>query len=37
MIDTTKLPNGLHTISWVAIDNANHASRLGSRYFIVQN
>ena len=37
MIDTTKLPNGLHSIQWVAVDNAGHAAGLGSRYFTVQN
>ena len=37
MIDTTKLLNGVHTISWVVVDNAGNASGLGSRYFVVQN
>jgi hypothetical protein len=36
-IDTTKLTNGLHTISWLARDNAGNAAGLGSRYFNVQN
>ncbi len=36
-IDTTKLANGLHTISWVATDSAGHAAGLGSRFFNVQN
>ena len=37
IIDTTKLANGLHTISWVATDNAGNAQGLGSRFFTVQN
>lgn len=37
MIDTTKLTNGLHTISWVVSDNAGNAQGIGSRYFNVQN
>lgn len=37
IFDTTKLANGLHSIAWVAEDSAGHGSRLGSRYFIVQN
>jgi hypothetical protein len=36
-IDTTTLTNGLHTISWVATDNAGHTDGLGSRYFTVLN
>jgi hypothetical protein len=36
-IDTTKLANGLHTIFWVAYDNAGHGDGLGSRYFTVGN
>ncbi len=36
-IDTTKLSNGLHTISWVATDSAGNAQGLGSRFFNVQN
>lgn len=36
-IDTTKLENGLHTISWTATDNAGHTQGLGSRFFTVQN
>ncbi len=37
IVDTTKLSNGLHTISWVASDAAGHAQGLGSRFFNVQN
>src|SRR5207249_341919 len=36
-IDTTKLSNGLHSISWVVSDTGSHAGGLGSRFFIVQN
>jgi cyclophilin family peptidyl-prolyl cis-trans isomerase len=36
-VDTTRLTNGLHTISWVAKDSAGNAQGLGSRYFNVQN
>ncbi len=36
-IDTTKLANGGHTISWNVFDNANHGEGLGSRYFTVAN
>ena len=36
-IDTTKLSNGLHTISWTATDNAGNAQGLGSRFFNVSN
>jgi hypothetical protein len=36
-IDTTKLTNGLHSISWTVTDNAGATSGIGSRFFIVQN
>jgi hypothetical protein len=36
-IDATALANGIHTISWVAIDSAGHTDGLGSRYFTVLN
>ena len=36
-IDTTKLANGLHTISWSVTDNAGNTAGLGSRFFNVQN
>jgi hypothetical protein len=36
-IDTTKLSNGVHTISWVVYDNQNRGDGIGSRYFTVQN
>jgi len=36
-LDTTKLTDGVHTISWVAYDNVGHGDGLGSRYFTVFN
>jgi hypothetical protein len=36
-IDTTKLANGVHTISWVVSDNQGRQDGIGSRYFTVQN
>ena len=36
-IDTTKLANGVHTISWVVYDNQGRGDGIGSRYFTVQN
>jgi hypothetical protein len=36
-IDTTKLSNGLHQISWSVTDNAGHTTGIGSRFFLVQN
>jgi hypothetical protein len=35
--DTTKLSNGVHTISWVVYDNQGRGDGIGSRYFTVQN
>ena len=35
--DTTKLANGVHTISWVVTDSGNRAEGIGSRYFTVLN
>ena len=37
VIDTTTLTNGLHTISWVVIDNQGVADGVGSRFFTVSN
>ena len=37
VLDTTKLTNGVHTISWVASDSAGNVAGLGSRYFNVLN
>jgi hypothetical protein len=36
-IDTTAYTNGIHTIHWVARDNAGNADGIGSRYFTIQN
>ena len=36
-IDTTALSEGVHTIAWVATDDAGQATGIGSRYFTVQN
>jgi hypothetical protein len=36
-IDTTKLTNGLHTISWNAWDNEVRGNGIGSRFFNVLN
>ena len=36
-IDTTRLTNGIHTISWVVTASNGQAAGIGSRYFIVQN
>jgi hypothetical protein len=37
IIDTTKLENATHTISWSVADSAGNADGIGSRYFDVQN
>jgi uncharacterized repeat protein (TIGR01451 family) len=36
-LDTTKLSNGVHTVSWNVFDNLGRGEGLGSRYFNVQN
>jgi len=36
-LDTTKLTNGVHAISWNVYDNANRGEGIGSRYFTVAN
>jgi hypothetical protein len=36
-MDTTKLSNGVHTISWNVFDNVGHGDGIGSRYFNVAN
>jgi len=36
-IDTTKYPNGVHTIVWSATDSAGVNNGFGSRYFSIQN
>jgi hypothetical protein len=37
VIDTTKLANGIHTISWLVTDSAGVSEGIGSRFFTVQN
>lgn len=37
IIDTTKLANGIHTISWLVTDSAGVSEGIGSRFFTVQN
>jgi hypothetical protein len=37
IIDTTKYENGLHTISWSAVDSAGNVEGIGSRFFKIQN
>ena len=36
-LDTTSFSNGVHTIYWIATDNAGNSEGIGSRYFTVQN
>ncbi len=36
-LDTTKLTNGVHTMSWVVYDNQGRGDGIGSRYFTVEN
>ena len=36
-LDTTKYANGVHTIYWIATDDAGAADGIGSRYFNVVN
>jgi hypothetical protein len=36
-MDTTAFSNGVHTIAWIAMDNAGNSDGIGSRYFTVQN
>jgi hypothetical protein len=37
LLDTTTLPNGIHTIVWVVSDNAGATEGIGSRFFTVSN
>lgn len=37
IIDTTRLTNGLHTISWTVVDDQGAVEGIGSRYFTVTN
>jgi len=36
-MDTTPFGNGLHTIAWLASDNAGNTDGIGSRFFIISN
>lgn len=36
-LDTTAYTNGMHTIQWVATDDAGNTDGIGSRYFTIQN
>ncbi|NIM15481.1 MAG: M6 family metalloprotease domain-containing protein [Candidatus Aminicenantes bacterium] len=36
-LDTTTYTNGVHTIQWVATDDAGNTDGIGSRYFTIQN
>jgi len=36
-LDTTVYANGVHTIAWIAVDNAGNADGIGSRFFNVVN
>jgi len=36
-LDSTKLSNGVHTISWNVFDNGGRGEGLGSRYFSIAN
>jgi hypothetical protein len=36
-LDTTKYTDGVHTISWLASDNAGNTDGIGSRFFTVLN
>jgi hypothetical protein len=36
-LDTRAYKNGVHTIQWVATDDAGNTDGIGSRYFTIQN
>jgi len=36
-LDTTGYANGVHTIAWIAVDNAANADGIGSRFFTIVN
>ena len=36
-LDTTSLPNGVHTIAWSVTDDGGNSEGIGSRYFTVVN
>jgi len=35
--DTTGYSNGIHSIYWIATDNAGNADGIGSRFFVIRN
>jgi hypothetical protein len=37
VLDTTTLPNGLHTVSWTVTDSGGAIEGIGSRFFTVSN
>lgn len=37
VLDTTRLTNGMHAISWTVYDNLGRGDGVGSRYFYVLN
>jgi hypothetical protein len=37
VLDTTQYENGVHTIQWIAADDAGNKDGIGSRYFSIQN
>lgn len=37
ILDTTAYENGVHTIQWIAKDNAGNSDGIGSRFFTIQN
>ena len=37
MLDTTTLPNGVHTIAWTVVDDQGAVEGIGSRFFTVSN
>jgi hypothetical protein len=36
-LDTTTYTNGVHTISWTAVDSAGNSAGIGSRFFTIDN
>lgn len=37
VLDTTRYPDGIHSIQWVATDSAGNTDGIGSRYFLIDN
>jgi hypothetical protein len=36
-IDTTQYQNGIHTLSWIVVDDAGNSGSVGTRYFKIEN